>query len=102
VNAQTSGASTPVAPFGVASIKANRTGELNSGFRRFVGGSLDTVNITLKMLIGFAYDIPKDRILQGPSWLDSEKYDILAKPDSTPGQPVDISMLATRFRTQAL
>ncbi len=88
--------------FGVASIKANRSGDRNSGFRRFIGGELNTVNITLKMLIAFAYDIPEDRVLQGPGWLDSEKYDILAKPDRGAGQPVDLSMGAIRVRTQAL
>jgi bla regulator protein blaR1 len=88
--------------FGVASIKVNRTGERNSGFRRFTGGELNTLNITLKMLIAFAYAIPEDRVLQGPGWLDSEKYDILAKPDRGAGQAVDLSMGAIRVRTQAL
>jgi uncharacterized protein (TIGR03435 family) len=100
-DAQTS-ASTPVAPFGVASIKPNRSGELNSGFRRFVGGALDAKNITLKMLISFAYDLPEDRILHAPSWVDSDKYDILARPDPAAGQAVDNSRLSLRLRTQAL
>jgi uncharacterized protein (TIGR03435 family) len=101
-DAQTSAASTPVAPFGVASIKPNRSGEVNSGFRRSVGGALDARNITLKMLISFAYDLPEDRILQGPSWLDSDKYDILARPDPGGGQPLDTSRRAIRIRTQKL
>jgi uncharacterized protein (TIGR03435 family) len=101
-DAQTSSPATKVTPFGVASIKPNRSGDLNSGFRRFVGGELNTTNITLKMLISFAYDLPQDRILQGPSWLDSEKYDILAKPDPDPGHAVDNSRLVVRLRTQAL
>ena len=101
-NAQTSAASTQVSPFGVASIKPNRSGERNSGFRRFVGGALDARNITLKMLISFAYDLPEDRILQSPSWLDSDKYDILAKPDPDAEHPVDVSQAAIRIRTQKL
>jgi uncharacterized protein (TIGR03435 family) len=101
-DAQTSRASTKVAPFGVASIKPNRSGDQNSGFRRFVGGALDARNVTLKMLISFAYDLPEDRILQGSSWLDSDKYDILAKPDPDAGLPVDTSRSAIRIRTQAL
>jgi len=60
------------------------------------------VNITLKMLISFAYDIPADRILQGPSWLDSDGHEILAKPDAEAGQPIDTSMRAIRIRTQLL
>jgi uncharacterized protein (TIGR03435 family) len=54
------------------------------------------------MLIAFAYDIPQERILQGPAWLDSEKYDILAKPDESSDRPVDRSMGVLRLRTQAL
>jgi uncharacterized protein (TIGR03435 family) len=54
------------------------------------------------MLISFAYDLPADRILQGPSWLDSDGYEILAKPDPEAGQPVDTSMRAIRIRTQSL
>jgi uncharacterized protein (TIGR03435 family) len=101
-DAQTSSAPALVAPFGVASIKPSASGEMNRGFRRFAGGGLDTVNITLKMLISFAYDLPGDRILQGPSWLDSDGYEILAKPDHEAGQPVDTSMRAIRIRTQSL
>jgi bla regulator protein blaR1 len=90
------------APFAVASIKPNRSGERNSGFRRFTGGQLDARNITVRMLISFAYDLPQERILQGPAWLDSERYDILAKPDQPTGQPVDQSMGVIRLRTEAL
>ncbi len=90
-----------VAPFAVAAIKPNRTGDRNSGFRRFVGGALDARNISLKMLIAFAYDLPGNRILQGPAWLETDRYDILAKPDQSAGQSLDTSMGATRLRTQA-
>jgi bla regulator protein blaR1 len=88
--------------FEVASIKPNRSGARNSGFKRFTGGELDATNITVKMLIAFAYDTPQERILQGPAWLDSERYDILAKPDQGTDQPVDRSMGATKLRTQTL
>jgi bla regulator protein BlaR1 len=91
-----------VPPFAVASIKPNRSGERNSGFRRFTGGELNARNITLKMLISWAYDLPQDRILHGAGWLDSDRYDVLAKPDQGAGQSVDQSMRAIRLRTQAL
>lgn len=91
-----------VPPFAVASIKPNRSGERNSGFRRFTGGQLDALNISVRMLISFAYDLPSDRILGGPAWLDSERYDILAKPDQDDGQSADPSMRAIRLRTEAL
>jgi uncharacterized protein (TIGR03435 family) len=97
-------ASQTVAPskqaFDVASIKPNKTGARNSGFRRFKGGQLDATNITLKMLISFAYDVPQNQIVGGPAWVDSERYDVLAKPEeSASGNP---AMALTRQRTQAL
>ena len=86
--------------FDVASIKPNKTGARNSGFRRWKGGQLDATNITLKMLIAFAYDVPQNQIVGGPAWIDSERYDVLAKPEeSASGNP---AMALTRQRTQAL
>src|SRR3984885_14919329 len=43
-------------------------------------------NFTLKYIIKFAYDMPERRIVGGPGWLDTEKWDIEVKPD-TPGTP---------------
>jgi uncharacterized protein (TIGR03435 family) len=91
--------------FDVASIKLNRSGARNSGFKRFTGGVLNATNITLKMLIAFAYDISQDQILEGPGWLDSERYDVLAKPDRSSDAGAisdDRSMALIRRRTQAL
>jgi uncharacterized protein (TIGR03435 family) len=88
--------------FDVASIRPNRSGARNSGFKRFTGGQLDATNVTLKMLIAFAYNIPEERILQGPPWLDSDKYDVLAKSDQGTDRPVDRSMGAIKLRTQSL
>jgi bla regulator protein blaR1 len=99
---QPNGAAGSTAPFAAAAIKPNHSSALNSGFRRFTGGGLNAVNISLKSLIAFAYDIPQDRIVGGPRWLDGDRYDILAKPDEESGQPVDRSMRAIRLRTQAL
>jgi uncharacterized protein (TIGR03435 family) len=102
VDAQSHGGATAPQPFAVASIKPNHTGARNSGFRRFVGGNLDAVNITLKGLIAFAYDIPQERVLQGPSWMDGERYDILAKPEPGGDARADAAMNTIRLRTQAL
>ena len=96
----------PAQAFEVTFIKVNRSGAMNSGFKRFTGGMLNATNITLKMLIAFAYDIPEDRVHGGPAWLDSERYDIIAKPDRSPeggnGKAVDRSVSMIRRRTQGL
>ncbi len=68
--------------FGVISVKPNVSGDVNSGFRRAAGGQLNALNITLKMLIAFAWDIPEDRILQAPGWFETDHFDIVAKPEN--------------------
>jgi bla regulator protein BlaR1 len=92
--------------FEVATIKPNRTGARNSGFKRFTGGVLNATNIPLRMLIAFAYDLPQDQIQEGPGWIDTDRYDILAKPDRSSdsgGAPAtDLSMEMIRRRTRSL
>ena len=64
----------PARPEGRFSLTVNRSGMLN------------TTSTTVSDLIKFAYDLHPRQITKGPSWLESEKYDITAKPD-TPGIP---------------
>jgi len=52
------------------------------GFR---GGQFNSINNTLSDLIAFAYGVHA-RQIDGPAWMESEKYDIVAKPDIE-GQP---------------
>jgi uncharacterized protein (TIGR03435 family) len=40
-----------------------------------------TINLALRELIQFAYDMPDSQILGGPTWLDSIMFDIDAKSD---------------------
>jgi bla regulator protein blaR1 len=64
----------PARPEGRFPLTVNRSGMLN------------TTSTTVSDLIKFAYDLHPRQITKGPSWLESEKYDITAKPD-TPGIP---------------
>lgn len=50
------------------------------------GNSFTTLNTPLSEIIVFAYSIHPKQLTGGPSWIEEEKYDILAKPD-TPGVP---------------
>jgi len=74
--------------FDVATIKPsdpNSTGQrINVG----VGGgnTFTTGNTPLSELIKFAYGIHVKQLSGGPSWIDTEKFDITAKPD-TQGMP---------------
>jgi uncharacterized protein (TIGR03435 family) len=69
----------------VATIKPTQPGT-----RTFMlvmrGEDLVIKNFSLKYLIKFAYDTPERQIAGGPGWMDTDKWDIEAKPD-TPGMP---------------
>jgi uncharacterized protein (TIGR03435 family) len=69
----------------VATIKPsdpNRPGKLFS----FKGQDVITINTTISDIITMAYDLHPRQIVGAPAWIESDKYDIEAKPD-VPGQP---------------
>lgn len=49
-------------------------------------GMLNTTGTSLSDLIKFAYGVHPRQIVNGPPWIESEKYDVSGKPD-TPGIP---------------
>jgi uncharacterized protein (TIGR03435 family) len=72
--------------FDVATVKINNSGTGVDRIRNN-GGSLLIENVSLKRLIGMAYDIPEwqNYLFSGPEWLDSECFDIQARfPPDTP------------------
>src|ERR1700728_5013490 len=46
-------------------------------------GQFRTVNLSLRALMQWAFEMPETRILGGPSWVESTKWDIEAKADSS-------------------
>jgi uncharacterized protein (TIGR03435 family) len=76
----------PARPEGRFSLLVNRSGVLN------------TTSTTVSDLIKFAYDLHPRQITSGPSWLESEKYDITAKPD-TAGipNPAQLKMMVQKL-----
>jgi len=92
---------TPV--FEVATIKPSRPETQGKGIM-VRGRNFSTVNTSLSDLITFAYALHARQITEGPAWLESEKYDLTAKPDAE-GQPNDKQwktmlqkLLADRFK----
>jgi len=73
----------PDAPrFEVASVKRNKEGAGgNTNLRGLAGGAFRATNATLKMLIRNAYRLMlTDEVVGGPSWTDSDGFDVDARP----------------------
>ena len=76
VHAQTE---TPKLTFEVASIKPNNGDDRRVGIQIMPGGGLRTTGTTLKFLMTFAYDVRDFQISGGPGWINSDRFDIMAK-----------------------
>lgn len=88
--------------FEVASIKASKPGGRGRSLGTDPAGRFTTENATLRAIIMFAFGIRDFQISGGPSWLDSDRFDIVAKPEgrSTPAQVPQLvqSLLVDRFK----
>jgi uncharacterized protein (TIGR03435 family) len=88
--------------FEVASIKPNTGGGRNRMIRMAPGGRLNVENLPLKFLVRIAYDVKEFQISGGPSWIDSDSYDVTAKAESnfSPDEmrPMLQALLADRFK----
>jgi uncharacterized protein (TIGR03435 family) len=84
----------PDAAFGAASIKPARPGVRGYSIRP-LPGRMSAENVTLKLLIGEAYNVHDFQISGGPNWIDSDRYDVEAKADGDPGRKQLRAMLQT-------
>jgi len=97
-------AQTPPSPaFEVASVKANTSGALNVGGAgdRFANGQYQTTNIPLRLLMRQAFERSQNiDFVGGPSWIDTDRWDIKAKADSPTAdmRPMIRTLLAERFK----
>ena len=65
-------------------------------------GKLNIEAAELRQIVGLAYAIQRIRVLGGPSWADSDQFDIVAKADSPDATRDDVrsmlqTLLAERF-----
>ena len=66
--------------FEVASVKPNTSGRLGSDFNRMPGGGLNAINVTLREMITFAWNLRDHQLIGASGWMGSDRYDIFAKP----------------------
>jgi len=76
--------------FEVASIKPNRSapqrGVQTNPFEFTPGGRFTATNVTLVDIIVMGYQTRRIQMQGGPDWIDSERFDIVAKADVADGE----------------
>jgi uncharacterized protein (TIGR03435 family) len=96
--------SPPSPAFEVASVKPNKAG--GASVMGQAGGRFTATNVTVRELLRIAYGtagpLEDTRIVGGPGWTQSDRYDVLATiPGNAPPQLVALmlrSLLAERFQ----
>jgi len=79
---QAAGADAQAHGFEVSAVRVNKSGGMNAG-SRMQDGTFTGTNVPLKNVMEYsAYGIPGQRILGGPAWLGSVRFDIEAKEDA--------------------
>jgi uncharacterized protein (TIGR03435 family) len=86
--------------FETASIKRAAPDETRRGARGEPGGRLGYYNMTLRTLVGIAYESearPTDgQNVGGPKWIDEDRFVIVAKAEGDPG--FDANRTPTRYK----
>jgi uncharacterized protein (TIGR03435 family) len=81
--ASSSAVATPPLLFEVAAIRQDKSGS-GSSHSDTSNGRFTATNVSLRSLMQYeAYDIPENRILGAPKWIDSTRFDIEAKMDDS-------------------
>jgi len=86
--------------FEVASIKRNTSANQGAGVHGN-GGSLSITNSPLRNVIRNAWNLQGFQIVGGPGWIDTERWDIVAKAEGNPGMQMMVmiqNLLADRFK----
>ncbi|HVV46368.1 MAG TPA: TIGR03435 family protein [Bryobacteraceae bacterium] len=65
--------------FELATVKPTPESSPPASIRSLPGGRLETTNVTLRMLIKWAWDLDDDRLSGGPKWLDGAHYDVVGQ-----------------------
>jgi uncharacterized protein (TIGR03435 family) len=91
--------------FEVASIKPNKSGDRGVRIEN-QPGRFRAVNVSLKFLIEFAYDLKDTQLAGATGWISSENYDVDAKVESAGGEdhklPSDEELEQRRQMVQSL
>jgi hypothetical protein len=75
--------------FEVASVKPAAADAPRASMQFLPGGGLRVVNTPVRQVIALAYDVALLRVSGGPGWIDSDRFDILAKSSQPAGANPD-------------
>jgi uncharacterized protein (TIGR03435 family) len=101
--AQAPATDTTLPAFEVASVKLNKSGDSRViGGRTQPGGRFTMANVQLREIIRLAYRLQSFQVLGGPNWINSDRFDIVAKAESR-AAPEQLwlmlrTLLAERFK----
>jgi len=88
------GQSPAAAQFEVASVKPSNPDQFTGSSGIKTGkGRLTASNVTLKRCIMGAFELGPNQIAGGPTWLDADRYEIIAKADQPVGDAALMAML---------
>jgi uncharacterized protein (TIGR03435 family) len=95
----------PVPSFEAADVKPNKSGETRMAVDFQPGGKFTARNVPMKNLIALAYGVRPEAVQAAPGWVESERYDVVAKASQSV-KPEEIrrmvqSLLAERFKLAA-
>jgi len=102
--AQSTPSATAPKSFEVASIKPSKEDDRRIQFQFLPGGRFNLKNIPARLLIQQAFNVRDFQVTGGPSWMGSDRYDIVAKAegdDNVPMEQVRVmlqSLLVDRFQ----
>ena len=85
------------AAFEAASVKRNVSGETRLRFET-PAGRVTGINVPLRFLIRQAYRVPEARIVGGPTWVDTARFDILASAPGSANADTTRQMLRTLLK----
>jgi uncharacterized protein (TIGR03435 family) len=79
LTAQSPANNSAIVRFEVISVKPNPAGRAGMTQTRILpGGRYIATNMALRLLIGQTYQVPSYRLIGGPSWIETEAFDIVA------------------------
>jgi uncharacterized protein (TIGR03435 family) len=94
--------------FEVASVKQNTSGDGRVLIQTLPGNRVNMTNVPARFLVAQAYQLQQFQLVGGPSWLTTDRYDIVAKLEGepkpiVPGAPSPAmlalrTLLADRFK----